>query len=164
MERPSFAKYIVPSTWSSDGIGFFGSLAPTLKYETYVVGGLDGSAFTAKNGIRSGRIKERQSLSDPAITGRLDFYPLAQRTIGYGQRLRLGLSAYLGGVDNCNQDKNPGIDGDIVIYSGDRYEWTLGLTFYPIPSLVIKADYQIREDGTDKDLDDLFNLGIGWQF
>ena len=249
VERPSFAKYIVPSTWSSDGIGFFGTLAPTVKYETYVVGGLDGSAFTAKNGIRSGRIKERQSLSDPAVTGRLDFYPFAQRTIGYDQRLRMGLSAYLGGVDNGNDGNNPGIDGDIAIYSGDfeysilgldfrgaiafediggsreigngtadeifgwyleggyhvfpetfkkglleksdavvflryddydtqyklpsgiaedptgdRHEWTLGFNFYPIPNFVIKADYQIREDGTDKDLKDLFNLGIGWQF
>jgi len=48
--------------------------------------------------------------------------------------------------------------------AGDRYEWTMGLSFYPIPNFVIKADYQIREDGTDEDLDDLFNLGIGWQF
>lgn len=249
VERPSFAKYIIPSTWSSDGVGIFGSLSPTVKYEAYVVGGLDGSAFTAKNGIRGGRLKERPSLNDPAITGRLDFYPLAARTVGYDQRLRLGLSAYFGGLDNGDEGKNPGINGDIAIYSGDfeysikgldmrgaiafediegaleigndtadeifgwyleagyhvlpetckkgllekadavaflryddydtqyklsagssenpagdRSEWTFGLNFYPIPNFVIKADYIIREDGTNNDLKDLFNMGIGWQF
>jgi hypothetical protein len=249
VERPSFAKYIIPSTWSSDGAGIFGRLSPDLKYEAYVLGGLDGSEFNAKNGIRDGRIKDRPGLNDPAITGRLDFFPFSRQAVGYDQRLRLGVSAYFGGLDNGSNGSNPGIDGDIKIYSGDfeysvmdldfrgaiafedidgareigngtaseifawyleagyhflpeswkkgrlvksdavvfaryddydtqykmpsgvsenpagdRYEWTMGLNFYPIPNFVIKADYQIREDGTDEDLDDLFNLGIGWQF
>ena len=43
--------------------------------------------------------------------------------------------------------------------AGDRSEITLGLNFYPIPNVVIKADYQVR-DG----LSNLFNLGIGWEF
>jgi len=249
VERPSFAKYIIPSTWSSDGIGIFGRLLPALKYEAYVVGGLDGSEFSAKNGIRDGRIKDRPSLNDLAFTGRLDYFPFSQLAVGYDQRLRFGVSAFFGGLDNGSNGSNPGIDGDIMIYSadfeysvldldfrgaiafedidgareigngtaseifgwyleagyhffpeawkkgrlersdavvfvryddydtqykmpsgvpenpaGDRYEWTMGLSFYPIPNFVIKADYQIREDGTDEDLDDLFNLGIGWQF
>jgi hypothetical protein len=33
VERPSFAKYVIPSTWSSDGVGIFGSLTPSLRYE-----------------------------------------------------------------------------------------------------------------------------------
>ncbi len=37
VERPNFSKYIIPTTWSSDGIGFFGSLNPSLNYEAYVV-------------------------------------------------------------------------------------------------------------------------------
>jgi len=45
VERPSFAKYIIPSTWSSDGVGIFGRLGPAVKYEAYIVGGLDGSEF-----------------------------------------------------------------------------------------------------------------------
>jgi len=43
VERPSFAKYIIPTTWSSDGVGIFGSLSDSLTYEVYAVGGLDGS-------------------------------------------------------------------------------------------------------------------------
>ena len=249
VERPSFEKYIIPSTWSSDGLGVFGTLTPGLKYEVYVVGGLDGSQFDSKNGIRSGRIKDRPSFNDPAVAARLDYYPFVHHSAEYNQRLRLGLSGYFGGLDNGTNGSNPGIGGDIRIYSGDfeyaimdldlrgviafeeidgaeeigkgtaseifgwyleagyhffpdtlkkgllekadatlfvryddydtqykmpsgvpenpagdRNEWTCGLSFHPTPNFVIKADYQIREDGTDNDLKDLFNLGIGWQF
>jgi hypothetical protein len=249
VERPSFAKYIIPSTWSSDGIGVFGSIAPGLTYEAYIVGGLDGSEFSAKNGIRGGRIKERPSLHEPAITGRLDYFPFVAHGGPYGQMLRLGASAYHGGLDNGNKGSNPDINGDISIYSadfeysvarfdfrgavafeqidgareigngtaeeifgwylegayhfmpdswkqgklaksdavafvryddfdtqykmpsgvaknpaGDREEWTFGVNFYLQPNLVVKADYQIRDDDTSDDLADLFNIGIGWQF
>lgn len=249
VERPAFATFIIPTTWSSDGIGIFGNLTPFLRYEAYVVGGLDGSGFNDTSGIRGGRIKERPSLNDPAFTARLDFYPFAQYAVGYGQTLRLGFSTYIGGLDNGNNGINPGIDGSIRIYSGDfeyslldldfrgaiayedingareigngtaseifgwyveagyhfwpdsfrkglleksdavlfaryddfdtqfempsgiaenpagdRYEWTFGMNFYFLPNLVFKADYQIRRDATDKTPDDLFNLGIGWQF
>jgi hypothetical protein len=118
VERPSFDRVIVPTTWSADGIGIFGGVGPSLKYELYVVGGLNGSGFNATNGIRDGRIKERSSLHEPAVTGRLDFFPFV-RWPGPAGFLRLGASAYYGGVDNGNQGNNPGIDGDVRIVSGD---------------------------------------------
>ncbi len=124
VERPSFAKYIIPTTWSSDGVGIFGSLNPALTYEAYVVGGLDGSQFTATNGIRNGRIKESPSLHEPAFTGRLDFYPLTDLESSSRQDLRLGISAYLGGLDNGNGGSNPDISGDIALYSAD-FEYSL---------------------------------------
>lgn len=249
VERPNVEKYVIPSTWSSDGIGIFGTLLPSLTYEAYVAAGLDGSNFDAKNGIRSGRIKERPSFNDVAFTGRLDYFPFVKRALPYDQTLRLGLSTYLGGVDNGNSGNDPGIDGDIQIYSsdfeysigkadfrgvivheeidgareigngtadeifgwyleagyhvwpemwktgklersdavlfaryeeydtqhdmpsgiaddpaGNRQEWTVGTNFYPIPSLALKADFQIRDDDRTEDLDNLFNLGVGWQF
>lgn len=249
VERPSFAKYVIPTTWSSDGVGIFGSLTPSLKYEAYVVGGLDGSEFDAVNGIRNGRIKERPSLHEPAFTGRLDYYPFAELVVPHRQTLRCGVSTYVGGLDNGNRGRNPDINGDIQIYSadfeytvskfdlrgvvahetidgardigngaaseifgwyvetgyhlwpddwkegklaksdavvfvryddfdtqyrmpsgvasdpaGDRNEWTMGVNFYLTPSFVVKADYKIRDDESGEDLDDLFNVGIGWQF
>jgi hypothetical protein len=249
VERPSFAKYIIPTTWSSDGVGVFGSITPSLKYEAYVVSGLDGSGFSSKDGIRGGRIKERPSLHEPAVTARLDYYPFALREASHNQVLRLGVSGYYGGLDNGNKGNNPDVDGDIGILSadfeysidkfdfrgalafekiddaadigggvaseifgwylegayhimpeswktgklergdavafvrydnfdtqydmpsgvaknpaGDREEWTIGLGFYPIPSFVVKADYQIRDDASSDDLADLFNVGVGWQF
>lgn len=249
VERPSVDRVILPTTWFGDGLGIFGSLAPSLKYELYVVGGMDGSAFTATNGIRDGRIKERPSLHEPAVTGRLDFFPFVAWPSAYGSFFRLGASAYYGGLDNGNQGNNPGIDGDLRVLSadfeftvarldfrgviaheeidgaaqignnvaeeifgwylegawrlwpgswkrgklarsdagvfvryeefdtqhrmpagveknpaGDRTEWTFGLNFYFTPTLVAKADYQVRDDATGRDLPDLINFGIGWQF
>ncbi len=121
VERPSFAKYVIPTTWSSDGIGIFGNLSDSLSYEAYVVGGLDGSGFSGKDGIRGGRIKERPSLHEPAFTGRVDYYAIEDT--GTGQSLRLGLSGYYGGIDNGNKGNNPGISGDVGIYSAD-FEYT----------------------------------------
>lgn len=249
VERPSFSKYIIPTTWSADGAGIFGRILPSLKYEAYIVGGLDGAGFNAINGIRGGRIKDRPSLNDLSFTGRLDFYPFLLKDMDTGHQLRTGISMFYGGLDNGSNGNNPGIDGNIGIYSGDfeysymdfdfsgvvafekidgalsigngtaseifgwyleagyhfwpdrfkhgrlsksdavlfvryddyntqykmpqgvaknpagdRNEVTIGLNFYPVPGFVIKADYQIREDAGDSNLDDLFNLGIGWQF
>ena len=118
VERPSFDRVIVPTTWFADGIGVFGGISPSLKYEAYVVSGLDGSEFNATNGIRDGRVKERPSLHEPAVTGRLDFFPFVQWP-GPAGFLRLGASAYYGGVDNGDEGKNPGIDGEVRIFSGD---------------------------------------------
>ena len=249
VERPLFAKVIIPTTWSSDGAGIYGTLSPWLKYQLYVVGGLDGSMFDAKDGIRDGRIKGRPSLHEPAGTGRIDVYPLAGRSASHDQKLRIGLSCYYGGLDNGKKGANPDVNGDLFIYSsdfeysiskfdfrgaiahelitsaaelgagtasqifgfyvegayhfwpeawktgklkdsdavfftrfdladtqhkmpsgvsrdpaGDRSEVTIGFGFYPIPNLVIKADYQIRQDESSDDLSDLMNLGVGWEF
>jgi hypothetical protein len=249
VERPSFSANIIPTTWSSDGVGIFGSLNPSLTYEAYVVGGLDGSMFNSTSGIRKGRIKERPSLNEPAVTGRLDYYPISATQSDSDQSLRLGASGYFGGLDNGDEGTNPGIDGEIGITSadfeysiqkldfrgviahinidgarqignnvaeeifgwylegayhywpeewkvgklaksdatvflryedydtqhempsgiarnsaGDRTEWTFGTNFYLTPNLVVKADYQIRDDESRSGLDDLLNLGIGWAF
>jgi len=119
VERPAFATHIIPTTWASDGVGIFGSLCPEVTYEAYVVGGLDGSMFTDTGGIRGGRIKERPSLNEPAVTGRLDFYPESVTQNDSDQSLRLGVSGYFGGLDNGDQGRNPAIDGEIGIASAD---------------------------------------------
>lgn len=249
VERPFVDQVIIPTTWSSDGIGVFGGIVPSLKYELYVVSGLDGTGFNATNGIRGGRIKERPSLHEPAVTGRLDFFPFVAWPSAYGTFLRLGASAYYGGLDNGNQGNNPGIDADVRVLSadfeysvsrfdfrgvfahekidgaerignnvaeeirgwylegavhvfpggwkrgrlarsdaalfaryedfdtqhrmpagvaenpaGDRTAWTVGASFHFTPSIVVKADYQVRDDATGQDLPDLINFGLGWQF
>jgi phosphate-selective porin len=48
--------------------------------------------------------------------------------------------------------------------SKDRHDWTLGLSFYPVSNVVVKADYQILKSEADTDPDNTINLGIGWQF
>ena len=242
VERPNVEKIIIPTTWSSDGIGFFGSLNPSLSYEAYVVAGLDGNSFSS-SGIRSGRIKSKQSLNEVAFTGRLDYRPFVD------QDLRLGVSGYFGGLDNKDGGGGSGQDGEIAMTSADfeysiskfdfrgviahtnidgardlapgvakemfgwylegayhfwpdewktgklkksdatvfvRYEEydtqhnmpsgltravgkdkeeiTFGVNFYLTPNFVVKADYQIRNDDGTGDLEDLFNVGLGWTF
>ena len=249
VERPSFDRFIIPTTWSSDGIGIFGSISPALKYEIYAAGGLDGSRFNSLDGIREGRIEERPSLNEPAFMGRLDYYPFAGRPAAWGQTLRIGASAYHSGLNNGNEGNNPGVAGNLLILSGDfeysiskfdfrgviaherihgakeigngtaseifgwylegayhilpdgwkkgklaksdavvfaRYEnfdtqfrmpagvakdpaghrtqWTAGVNLYPIPNLVVKADYQSPDDRSANKLPKLINLGLGWQF
>lgn len=248
VERPNFSKYIIPTTWSSDGIGLFGSLNPSLNYEAYVVAGLDGDSFSS-SGIRGGRIKSRQSLNEVAFTGRFDYRPFEEALARSDQSLRLGLSGYFGGLDNIDGGGGSGKDGEIAMTSGDfeysiskfdfrgviantnidgardfggsvaeemfgwylegayhfwpdewktgklkksdatvfvRYEeydtqrempsgiaedkskdrddLTFGVNFYLTPNFVIKADYQILDDASGTDRDDLFNIGIGWTF
>lgn len=249
VERSNFDKYIIPTTWWSDGIGLFGNLAPNLSYEAYLVGGLDGSKFTS-DGIRNGRIKDVPSLNDMAVTMRLDYYPFMESASSWSQNLRLGASLYHGGFNNGVEGNDPGKSGDLTIYSGDfsaklgdldlkgviafeeidgaqnlstkqvaeklygysieagyhimpptwksgklansdlvafarydtydtqhqmpigvtaasgkdRHDWTMGLAFYPVPNLVLKADYQILEADGAIDPDNAFNLGMGWQF
>jgi hypothetical protein len=248
VERPNFSKYIIPTTWSSDGVGLFGSLNPSLNYEAYVVAGLDGDSFSS-SGIRGGRIKSKQSLNEVAVTGRLDYRPFAEALSNSDQSLRLGLSGYFGGLDNVDGGGGSGKDGEMAMTSGDfeysiskfdfrgviantnidgardfgggvaeemfgwylegayhfwpdewktgkleksdatvfvryeeydtqhempsgiaedkskdRDELTFGTNFYLTPNFVIKADYQILDDDSGTDRDDLFNLGIGWAF
>lgn len=119
VERPNFSKYIIPTTWSSDGAGVFGNFSDYLSYEAYVAGGLDGSGFSGSKGIREGRIKERPGFNEPAVTGRIDVHPFGVSDLPCGQSLRLGLSSYYGGLDNGNKGGNPGVDGDILMVSGD---------------------------------------------
>lgn len=47
--------------------------------------------------------------------------------------------------------------------AGDRHEWTVGLSFHPARDVVVKIDYQIREDESAGDPPDQFNVGLGWR-
>lgn len=248
VERPNFSKYIIPTTWSTDGIGLFGNLNPAVSYEAYVVAGMDGDSFSS-SGIRNGRMQSRQSLNEVAFTGRLDFRPFEQALANTNQSLRFGLSGYVGGLDNVNGGGGSGKDGEMALTSADfeysvgrfdvrgvvahtnidgaanfgggvademfgwylegayhiwpdlwktgklaksdatvfvRYEEydtqdkmpsgvardpakdveevTLGVNFFPVPNFVVKADYQISEDASGNDRNDLFNMGVGWTF
>ncbi len=123
VERPNFSKYIIPTTWSSDGVGFFGSINPSLNYEAYVVAGLDGDSFSS-SGIRDGRMKSEQSLHEPAFTGRLDYRPFEEALANSDQSLRLGLSGYFGGLDNVDGGGGSGKGGEIAMTSAD-FEYSI---------------------------------------
>ena len=247
VERPSFAKYMIPTPWSAEGVGIFGNVNEGLSWEMYLNSGVDGVRFGGLDGIRGGRMKERPGLSDPAFSARVDYSFPSIRSLPAGQDLRLGVSFWTGGLNNGNKGSTPGVDADMKIYSvdaeysiasldfrgvaayekidgaaslgnntasdlfgyyleaawhvwpgsfrkgilkesdavlfarydnfdtqfkrpeeaiknpaGDREELTFGISFFPVENLVFKMDYQMPEDGTGRNLENRFNLGVGW--
>jgi len=124
VERPNVSKYIIPTTWSTDGAGLFGQINPALSYQAYVVAGLDGDSFSS-SGIRGGRMKSRQSLNEVAFTGRLDYRPFEEALAHVDQSLRFGLSGFYGGLDNVNGGGGNGKDGEIALTSAD-FEYSVG--------------------------------------
>ena len=124
VERPNFSKYIIPTTWSTDGVGLFGQINPALNYKAYVVAGMDGDSFSS-SGIRGGRMKSQQSLNEVAFTGRLDYRPFEQALADTNQSLRFGVSGFFGGLDNVNGGGGNGKGGEIALSSAD-FEYSLG--------------------------------------
>jgi len=85
--RPPVETQIIPTTWSANGVGIFGSVGP-VSYRTYVVTSLDATGF-ASNNIRDARQNGSEEIAeDFSWVGRLDYTPFAG--------LVLGASAYLG--------------------------------------------------------------------
>lgn len=164
VERPNVEKYIIPTTWSLDGAGVFGRLTSNADYELYLTGSLDGSGFSDTDAIRGGRIKERPSLNDPALSGRIDWRPFANSPAGRTHNLRVGGSFFHGGYDNGNKGVDPGLQGgDVSIVSVDaqygvgrvdlRGVWALGR---------ISNAENLNNDLTDPDT--LENPGVGGRF
>ncbi|NOX17334.1 MAG: hypothetical protein GXO87_03520 [Chlorobi bacterium] len=54
VERPSYSKYIIPTTWFGSGAGIYGRVAG-FEYKFKVLEGLNSDNFRLKNGIRDGR-------------------------------------------------------------------------------------------------------------
>lgn len=131
VERPYVQNAIIPTTWQEGGAGIFGAPLPGLKYRLYLVSGLNGSKFTASDGIRKGRgkvaggsgsVADKPPLSgdELAVVGRLEYTAVPGLTIGG--------SAYSGGA---NQEADPALDGvGVTILEGDiRYrKYGLDLT------------------------------------
>ena len=57
LERPSFDKYILPTTWFDNGASIYGTINEQLVYNLTIMGGLDGDALGNNQGIRSARSK-----------------------------------------------------------------------------------------------------------
>lgn len=115
VERPAMEQVLIPTTWSQDGIGMFGRFGDQVEYQAYIGSGLDGSGFTALNGIRGGRLQERPGINEPGVTGRVNYRP------SFGdpaQQLRLGVSAFASGLDNGNQGTSAA-PGSIQVYAAD---------------------------------------------
>lgn len=240
-ERPDLDRILIPSTWREMGAGIHGALGEKVNYELLVLNGLDGSKFSAENGIRNGRQDMDADINrNKAIAGRLELRPMtnlatnfsfysgnsAQKGTAYttiaafdgkyrindlelaGEYVHiyqddpdsLGTDAAKGKIGNTmsgywveaayhvmpvSLKKGKLAEADALVFgrysqvspqedaskgSGryDREYTTVGLSFKPVPSVAVKADYQWYNDhrtAGEKALDnDKFQITLGFVF
>lgn len=76
-ERPELDKFLIPSTWREMGAGIYGSLGDRVDYQLLVMNGLDGTKFSAAEGIRKGRQDLDADVNrNKAVSGRLEVRPM----------------------------------------------------------------------------------------
>jgi hypothetical protein len=118
VQRPSFDRNVIPTTWRDIGVGAVGALPGSsgLSYRVYLVNGLKASGFDAVSGIRGGRQEGKEaSFANPSVTGRLEWARPG---------LRIGGSFWYGG--SANQDPALGsgsFDNAVAVVTADaRYD------------------------------------------
>lgn len=85
VERPNTEKYIIPSTWREAGMGFIGRFRSGLRYEAYLMAGLNPDGISGSSGIRGARQNGFESTTqDFALTARLDYTVNLNLKIGAG--------------------------------------------------------------------------------
>ena len=83
VERPFVDTVIIPSTWFEPGAGVFGDLGRGFTYKAYMMAPLNASLFNAEEGVREGRQKAFESITqNPAFTGRLEYHGLPGLSLG----------------------------------------------------------------------------------
>jgi len=117
VERPDVETYIVPSTWSMDGLGGFGALGEDWKYQLYLGSSLSGSGIDPVGGLEEARQEGQPGMSQPALAGRVDWQPRSD--------LRTGLGFFAGGLDNGPEGVNPGNDARVAVLCADA-QWSTG--------------------------------------
>jgi hypothetical protein len=83
VERPAVDTVIIPSTWREGGLGVFGEPVEGLRYQLYVMGGLDPRGFSPAQGIREGRQEVAEARADGlATSGRVEVEPVLGAVLG----------------------------------------------------------------------------------
>ncbi len=76
VERPDYAKYIIPTTWFGNGLSIYGRVS-SFDYKLTIMEGLDANKISSASGIRSGRLKGYKSSADELLyTARLNYLGL----------------------------------------------------------------------------------------
>ncbi|MEX2301861.1 MAG: porin [Bryobacterales bacterium] len=83
VERPFVDTVIIPTTWFEPGAGVFGDLGKGFTYKAYMMAPLSASRFNAEEGVREGRQRAFQAITqNPAFTGRLEYHGLPGLSVG----------------------------------------------------------------------------------
>lgn len=82
VERPDYAKNIIPTTWFGNGASVYG-YEKGFSYKATVMEGLNGDKFSAGSGIRGGRLKGYKSNAEKLLYNfRLNYEGLAGTIVG----------------------------------------------------------------------------------
>lgn len=132
VERPTMQKVVIPTTWNEGGAGLV-YRGETWRARGYLVGGLDGSKFRKKDGIRAGRGKVAEGPGDDiGFVGRLEFMPALGAS--------LGASFYTASADAGD----PALSGlKVNLFEGD-------LTLEKKGWKLVSAFAQVDIDGAEK--------------
>ncbi|MEZ4266994.1 MAG: hypothetical protein R3F39_11490 [Myxococcota bacterium] len=91
VERPNVDRRIIPTTWTEAGIGLMGEAGKYLRWEAYLVSGLDPAGFSMSNGLRGGRQKVAEAMAKSwALAFRAEVEPILGLTAalsGYAGRM-----------------------------------------------------------------------------
>ena len=121
--RPEVERQIIPSTWSENGVGFFGRLGSRIRYQVYGISGFDGIGFDG-SGFRGGRQGGSKALTnDWAFVGRMDADVMSGLTLG-------------GSVYHGNSGQDQSIEGDNI--------GSLGTTLYEFHGDYTKGGFTAR--------------------
>lgn len=83
VERPYYAKVIVPTTWFGNGAGIGGVLGGMFEYSLQVMEGLNDRKFRAKDALRAGRRKGfKASLENVLTVGSFQFVGMPEAIVG----------------------------------------------------------------------------------
>jgi len=96
VDRPDVDTLVIPSTWREPSVGIFGELSQGLRYQLYLVNGMNATGFTAESAIREGHQEAQLArASDWGFVARLDWEPRLGTVVGLsgyratsGNRLR----------------------------------------------------------------------------
>jgi hypothetical protein len=82
IERPEYAKYIIPTTWFGNGIGAYG-FHSGFDYRLVIIEGLDGSKISPSSGIRDARQKGFEANAEKLLYNlRVDYVNIPGLRVG----------------------------------------------------------------------------------
>ena len=126
--------------------------------------GTAGPAFVLGSGVRGGLYGAPPSLTNLDDNGDL-IHTTDFRSV-YATLIReifgADAVAFVRYDDFDTQYRMPA--GQVANAQYNRNEWTYGITYLPIPTFALKADFQVRDDARAVDLANKYNFGIGFIF
>jgi hypothetical protein len=83
VDRPDVDQFVIPTTWREAGVGLFGEISDSVRYQLYLVSSFNANNFTADSAIREGHQEAQLARAgDVGVVLRLDYEPAAGTVLG----------------------------------------------------------------------------------